>query len=465
MDGASLAGTITLLFTDVEGSTTLLRELREGYADALAEHQRLLRRAFALHGGREVDTQGDAFFVVFDSAAQAVAAAADALRALAPTPIRVRVGLHTGEPQSADGRYVGLAVHRAARICAAANGGQIVMSQATRSVIGDGEPDGVMIRALGEHALKDFETDRLYQVIVDGVAADLRPVRTLEAQEAEPVHFDVESDLLAALDDVLGPEDPRATRQHRTVEARTALVRLVRRPVDLVLVGLLVLLGVLVTPWLFAVAAALAVAFAVRHLARERKRVADATGIHLYAMRALAPDAELEERIRQLGALLAKAAQLAHDADRFLAASDRRQLAQRLVAARDSAISAADARRVDELARAIELRDGISEHRARLAREIRRAEACSADIRAELFEIRLGHHSRNDVLDTLITLHANVEDAVAPLREELQRAGTPDMPRKRQRLLRRSGGRRWESTGAGEFDWQRRERTGRWRLG
>src|SRR6266487_6207763 len=137
MNIAPRTGTVTLLFTDIEGSTRLLRELRDGYAEVIADHQRLLRRAFALHGGREVDTQGDAFFVVFDRAGDAIAAAVEAMRALADTQVRVRVGIHTGEPE-ADGRaYVGLAVHRAARICAAANGGQILFSHSLCSALRD----------------------------------------------------------------------------------------------------------------------------------------------------------------------------------------------------------------------------------------------------------------------------------------------------------------------------------------
>ena len=122
-------GTVTFLFTDIVGSTQLLRQGREGYAAALATHRRLLRAAFAAHDGREVDTQGDSFFVAFPTAGQAVAAAAEAQRSLAAHPwperlrVRVRMGLHTGEATVVAGDYVGLAVHHAARIAAAAAGG------------------------------------------------------------------------------------------------------------------------------------------------------------------------------------------------------------------------------------------------------------------------------------------------------------------------------------------------------
>jgi predicted ATPase/class 3 adenylate cyclase len=145
------SGTVTFLFTDIEGSTRLLHELGDGYAEALAEHRRVLREAFERHGGVEVDTQGDAFFVAFEHADHALAAATEAHAALDEGPVRIRVGIHTGESQVGDEGYVGLEVHRAARIGAAAHGGQTVLSQATRE-LADGD-----VLDLGEHRLKDFD--------------------------------------------------------------------------------------------------------------------------------------------------------------------------------------------------------------------------------------------------------------------------------------------------------------------
>ena len=129
-------GTVTFLFTDIEGSTRLLRELGDGYPGVLAEHRRALREAWRRHEGVEVDTQGDAFFVAFARASDAVVAAADAQLALAGGPVRVRMGLHTGEPLRADEGYVGFDVHRAARIAAAGHGGQVLLSQATADLAG-----------------------------------------------------------------------------------------------------------------------------------------------------------------------------------------------------------------------------------------------------------------------------------------------------------------------------------------
>jgi predicted ATPase len=154
-------GTVTFLFTDIEGSTRLLQQLGDRYAQALGEHRRLLRAAFEHHGGVEVDTQGDAFFVAFTRAGEALAAAAEAQQALEETRIRVRMGLHTGEPLLSEEGYVGLDVHRAARIAAAGHGGQVLLSQSTRDLL----DSGLELRELGEHRLKDLVAgERLWQL-------------------------------------------------------------------------------------------------------------------------------------------------------------------------------------------------------------------------------------------------------------------------------------------------------------
>jgi predicted ATPase len=164
-------GTVTFLFTDIEGSTRLLHELGDAYAGALAEHRRVLREVFARHGGVEVDTQGDAFFVAFARAKDALAAAAEGQAALEPGPIRVRMGLHTGEPLVTEEGYVGIDVHRAARIAASGYGGQTVVSQTTFDLAGS---DG--LRDLGEHRMKDLSApERIFQ-LGDG---EFPPLKTL----------------------------------------------------------------------------------------------------------------------------------------------------------------------------------------------------------------------------------------------------------------------------------------------
>jgi predicted ATPase/class 3 adenylate cyclase len=166
------SGTVTFLFTDIEGSTKLLQELgAKGYSAALAGHRRILRAAFGAHGGVEVDTQGDAFFYAFPTAPGALRAAAEALEGLNPGPIRVRIGLHTGTPQLDAGGYVGVDVHRAARIAAVGHGGEVLVSAATAALTGTD-----MLRDLGTHRLKDLSApERIYQL----GEADFPPLRSL----------------------------------------------------------------------------------------------------------------------------------------------------------------------------------------------------------------------------------------------------------------------------------------------
>jgi len=154
-------GTVTFLFTDVEGSTKLLNEFgAERYGEELAEHRRLLREAIERHGGVEVDTQGDAFFVAFPTAPEAIAAATEAQQALSAGPIRVRMGVHTGTPLVGDEGYVGPDVHRAARIASAGHGGQVLVSTSTASLVRE-----ELLRDLGEHRLKDLGApERIYQL-------------------------------------------------------------------------------------------------------------------------------------------------------------------------------------------------------------------------------------------------------------------------------------------------------------
>ena len=178
-------GAVTFLFSDIEGSTRLVKQLRDRYGAVLADHQRLLRAAFAAHGGYEVDTQGDSFFIAFASAREALLAAVEGQLALLSHPwpdgveIKVRMGLHTGQAVAGEGRYTGLAVHRAARIGAAGHGGQILVSQATQTLLEDEEEDlHVFLRDLGEQRLKDLDRPvRLYQAAATGLPETFPPVR------------------------------------------------------------------------------------------------------------------------------------------------------------------------------------------------------------------------------------------------------------------------------------------------
>jgi class 3 adenylate cyclase len=174
MSDALPTGTVTFLFTDVEGSTRLLDELgSERYASELGRHREIVRGALAEHGGVEVDTQGDAFFCAFASARAAATCAAEIQKALAPGPVRVRMGIHTGEALVVDRHYVGIDVHRAARIGASGHGGQVVISPSTVALL---EPAEVGLRELGAHRLKDLAAPVVLHQLGD---EDFPPLRTL----------------------------------------------------------------------------------------------------------------------------------------------------------------------------------------------------------------------------------------------------------------------------------------------
>jgi WD40 repeat protein/class 3 adenylate cyclase len=190
------SGTLTFLFSDIEGSTRLLRQLRERYAQVLADHRTLMRAAFAQYGGEEMGTEGDAFFVAFRRASDALGAAVAAQRALAAhewpdgRQLRVRMGLNTGEPGVEEEGYFGLGLHLTARICSAAHGGQVLVSQSTCAVVQEEDLGGVELQDLGDHHLKDFDRpQRLFQLVVDGLPSDFPPPRTLDKQTADDAAF------------------------------------------------------------------------------------------------------------------------------------------------------------------------------------------------------------------------------------------------------------------------------------
>jgi len=179
-------GTVTFLFTDIEGSTELSRRLGPAFGDVRAVHRRLVREAVAAHGGHEIDAQGDALFAAFDRASDAVAAAVAAQRALAGAEwpeqgrVAVRIGIHTAEPYLHDEGYFGVGVSRAARICAAAHGGQILLSTATAGVVEDLDLPGVRMRELELYRLKDIpQPQRLVQVDVEGLPTEFAKLRAI----------------------------------------------------------------------------------------------------------------------------------------------------------------------------------------------------------------------------------------------------------------------------------------------
>src|SRR5437764_10079136 len=180
-------GTVTLLFTDMEGSTRLLQRLGERYTDLLEEYRQLLRAAFQRWNGNVVDTQGDGFFAAFARASDAVSGAVAAQRALVShfwpegAVVRVRMGLHTGEPTLSSEGYTGLDVHLAARMMSAGHGGQVLLSQTTRALVEHDLPTGVSLRDLGAHRLKDLEQkSHLSQLGIADFQASFPPLKTLD---------------------------------------------------------------------------------------------------------------------------------------------------------------------------------------------------------------------------------------------------------------------------------------------
>jgi class 3 adenylate cyclase len=212
-------GTVTFVFTDIEASTQLLQELGDqAYGQVSGDHRRLVREAFGAQGGTEIDTQGDAFFFSFPRARDAVAAAVDAQRALRDhewpddREVRVRMGVHTGEPHVGEEGYLGLDVVRAARISAAGHGGQILISETTRALLGNQLPEGVAVHDLGQQDLKDVQHEHIYELSIDGRSLAGRPLKTqapktrgeeMGKRFEERINAFVESQLESAMDKVL----------------------------------------------------------------------------------------------------------------------------------------------------------------------------------------------------------------------------------------------------------------------
>ena len=221
------SGTVTFVFSDIAGSTALLKQLGDGdYAQLLAVHRRLVREIFAAHDGQEIDTQGDAFFYSFERARQAVQAAVEVTRAHATgtwpggVEVSIRLGLHTGEPAVGDEGYTGLDVVRASRIAATGSGGQVLLSDTTRSIVSGDLGEGVELRPLGERRLKDIDLpEPIFELVIDG-ASPAEPAAEVPAEEptggqrsefARRTREAIESRVLGMLERTLGEDFPLGT--------------------------------------------------------------------------------------------------------------------------------------------------------------------------------------------------------------------------------------------------------------
>src|SRR5215475_9135509 len=232
------SGTLTVLHTEIEGSTLLTVHLGDRYPEVLATHRALLRAAFAAHGGHEVDTQGDSFFVVFLRATQAVAAAVASQRALTTAAwpeggaVRVRIGVHTGEPIRTAAGYTGLDVVRGARLKEAGHGGQVLLSKSTAALIEDALIGGLSLRDLGMHRLKGLpRPERVFQLIIPDLSADFPPLQSLDARGLPRPAVAPRSALTTVLfvDMVGATERLVALGDRRWVEVRAQYIALVRQ--------------------------------------------------------------------------------------------------------------------------------------------------------------------------------------------------------------------------------------------
>ena len=395
------SGTVTFLFTDIEGSTRLLQELGDGYERVLVEHRRLLASAVEDAGGYVIDVQGDAFFAAFRRARDAVESAAAAQKALdqhAWPPggePRVRMGIDTGEPSIVEDGFVGLPVHRAARICSAAHGGQVLVSRTTRDLIEDSIPRGVQLIDLGDHHLKDVERpETLSQLVIEELPSSFPPLRAAASTAETALPFaGREGDLaLAAQDALAAPISDSRRPGRRRVGRRFSLIG-----------------------WL---------SFR-RGRSRGRPNPLEAVGFRTYSMASIAPRDELQAAVRRLGSAIVVAARLAEDADRLLKDADHKALSSRLAEYRDSAhISESKLRAADVLAKTAAALDELAAARRTFDDEAAALESEVPQLRDQLFEARL-HPERADDLTRLVErLREQVQSLSARLGEPYVRAAS-----------------------------------------
>jgi class 3 adenylate cyclase len=380
-------GTVTLLFTDIEGSTRLLQELGEAYADLLTDQRRLLRTQFEQNGGVVVDTQGDAFFVAFRRARDAVIAAVDAQRALAahdwsgPARPRVRIAIHTGEPSHVGEGFVGLSVHRAARICSAGHGGQVLLSATTRDLVEDHLPPGVALLALGAHRLKDLDRpETIAQLVIEGIPPVLTPLKSVEDQAATASPFAGQEQRLAAAAEAAIAGEPRE-KTTRRLRRRTAARA---RALD----------------WRGFV-----------HLPGHRRLANRLEGLALsiHSIARLAPREDLRAELRGLARAFVTAARDARSADALLRREDRTVLARRLAQYRDGALFEHHLRRADKVAIQIAALEHLAQARGEFENEVRRLEPGVRTLRARVFDARLDSATLDDVVLEVRPLHEAAE--------------------------------------------------------
>ena len=400
------SGTVTFLFTDIDGSTRLLTQLGQHYSNVLSAHRQLLEACFEEAGGHVVDTQGDAFFVAFRRATDAVGAAVAAQEALArhrwPAggEPRVRMGIDTGEPSLIDVGFVGLTVHRAARICSAGHGGQVLLSRTARDLAEDSLPSGVLLRDLGEHRLKDLErAEPISQLVVEGLASSFPPLRTLESQPVEATPFAGQEDKLAAAAEA-ALRQPTGAGHSEPLRRRPASTGRLRRP----------------RRWSW-------------RRSGSPMNTLEGLGFRAYSMARIAPREDLQTAVRSLGSTIVAAAQLARDSDRLLRETDRKALARQLADQRDSAhIAERHLRAADALALRIAAVDALAEARRAFDEGVTELESTVAAVRSQLFDVRIDPVGIDDLLHEVESHKEHVDDLTTTLRDPYARASARSLP-------------------------------------
>jgi class 3 adenylate cyclase len=387
-----LTGTVTFLFTDVEGSTERLARGPNVYARSLDDHRRLVREAVADADGREIDCRGEEFFFAFARARDAVAAAADAQSRLAAHEwppdgrLTVRMGIHTGEPTVHDEGYLGLDVHRAARICALAHGGQVLISRTTCDLLKDSPPSGLALRALGNHRLRGFsQPEQVFQLDVGGLQSQFPSLRTAEA----------------------GDESASAGRERELAAAATRTMRPTRS------------LGQL-----------------VQHF-RERRTVPRGLADLGWDVRAQLPAAPIPLRpeLAELGGDLFSASRLVVAADRYLAGVDRKRLARRLAEhAELGVLSRRAAAEAEATARRIALVDDLTAERRGADERIERI-----GLAVERFCAHLDLGSEAEIRPLLADVRRDVRALTSELDRALEAASVAVKAAGRLRRTRRRG--------------------------
>jgi class 3 adenylate cyclase len=383
-------GTVTLVFADIEDSTGLLTALGGGYEWVLSDWQGLLRRRFNLHGGVVVGTEGDSFFVVFRRAKDAAGAAIEVQRAMAAHPwpegseVRVRIGMHTGEPSIGYEGLTGLAVHRAARICAAAHGGQILVSNTTADLLEEDALPGLAFHELGEFVLKGFERPaRLLQLLAEDLEESFPPPRTSKS--------DIEADSSArgASRRAVG-ECPPETDTRRMSQAFRAAVRLL--PADELRGAVRKALGG--TP-------------------------IDVIGYRIHSIATLSPEKELAAALRALGGAIVQIDRTHRAVEKRLRSVNRRALERRLEKLRNSSsLSTYDVERGRWLSKQLAAIEGLADVHSEVLGEVARLEERTNVIRKDIFRAQLGDPLPDGLADE-VTAHC---EKIGSLRIRLRQA-------------------------------------------